>query len=212
MATIISSGDCFALRAWTVLGNQAAVNTWNFNASAVSGAIVTDQDVCTNFDAAIDTLYKNTMPPTATYRGVQFYFTKKTGGLPNYVFSTANAGPGIVGTTPAPRQSAGILQYEGFLRGPKHRGRVFIPFPAVDQMDADGSPLASYVTFLDSFATLLLSPITVTSGAGSVSLNWIIPHKGSPFTFDFVLTARGVKKFATMKKRGDYGRVNTSPI
>jgi len=216
MATSLQVGDILSVRAWTVLDEQAAVNTYNYDVISVSGGAVTDADFAQNWDTTLGGgFYPALMPSSCEYRGVQVYFLKRTAGiLPAPVSSVIGAGPGTHGTNPTPRNTCVILKYAGFVRGPGGRGRLFMPFADQAYVATNGRPTVALETLINSFASALLSPITVTVGASSAVFAWGIAHRAppGPVTINQILTAESADKFGQMHKRGDYGRANSSPI
>ncbi len=217
MATALQLGDIIALRAWTVLGDQAAVNTYNYEVITVTGGAVTDQDVVSDFDTLkASPFYTSLCPPGVDYKGCQLYFMKRSPFLPGPVFSITGAGPGVVGVNPLPRNTAPILKYSTGVRGPIGRGRLFLPFASTTYMDSNGKPTAGFDTLVNSFASALLNPYGITVGASSVALVWSLLHRivGPPKSVATVriIQALAADKFGQLHKRGDYGRANLSPI
>lgn len=212
MATTIATNDLLSVRVWTVLGNQAAVTTFNFRCSSVLGTSATDQTFATLMDAFMAAFFPVIMADNASYRGVQVYFLKRTGILPNPVSSITNAAAGVGGTNALPRNSAAILKYGTDLRGPGGRGRVFLPFLAADTMGADGDPTAGFNTSVTAFGASMLIAQVAGSGLNIATLKWTLVHRGPVVSSTDLTTAVSAGKFGQMHKRGDYGRPNSSPI
>jgi len=214
MALTIAAGDILAVRAWTVLDEQAAVNTWNYLCTNVVGGGITDQDLATQWDTLNGSpFYQFLCPPDVEYRGVQVYFMKRTGFLPAPSVSIAGAHVGVTGTTCLPRVAAGILKYNSFDRGPGGRGRIYLPFVSGDYAAANGRPTVAYDTLVNSFASGLLSPFVITSGGNSATFVWgILKKRTLPMTLNAAIAAESADKFGNLHKRGDYGKANASPI
>jgi len=216
MSTPVAVNDLLSVRVWTVLDEQAAVNTYNYEVISVTGGAITDADFAQNWDTTFGGgFYPSLMPSSAEYRGVQVYFLKRNAGfLPAPVTSVAGAGPGTHGTNPVPRNTCPILKYATFSRGPGGRGRLFMPFADQAYVATNGRPTVALETLLNSFASALLSPITITVGASSAVFSWGLARRppGGPVTIHQILTAESADKFGQMHKRGDYGRANASPI
>ena len=217
MGTALATNDIIALRAWCTLGNQASVNTFNFIIQSVVGGGVTDQDVVDQLDPTLfKAFYQPFMAPTATYQGLQLYFVKRAGFLPGPVQSTVGVSPGTNGLNSAPRVVASILKYNTGIRGPIGRGRLFLPFVGADFVSADGEPTAGHDVLVNSFASALLTTIAITVGANTANLVWSLLHRipGPPVTFTSlpIVQALSADKFGGLRKRGDYGRANESPI
>ncbi len=217
MSLAVVVGDILSCRAWCSLGDQAAVNSYNYKCISVTGGAITDQDLCDSFDFLAETFYKGWMAATATYDGIQTYFTFRP-TLPIYpafVKTTTNAGPGTTAGPVVPPNSAAILAYTTNIRGPSGRGRVFLPFAASAQVGTDGTLTVGATVFANSYASTLLPPLTITIGGSSATFVWSLIHrhpKPAPPT-DSQITSSGVTaKFGQMHKRGSYGRPNASPI
>jgi hypothetical protein len=217
MAAIIAPNDILAVRMWTVNEEQAAVNTFNYVCLSKVGAGPTDQDLADWADANIGSYYKSLMPPSCEYRGAQVYFLLRAGGppLPNFVKSVAHAAVGTATGPPLPGNAAGILKYATLFRGPANRGRVFLPFISDDFLATNGHPTNGFVTLVNGMGALINANPTIGSGGNTGVMEWDIVHrpKGGPVSLRGpVATAEAGISFATMKKRGNYGRANKSPI
>jgi len=215
MGTAVQANNLLAIRSWNTLQDQAAVTTFNWQCISVTGGGITDQDFADAHNTTYGTLHKNSMPPSATHRGIQCYIIQRTGALPPPVKSIGAAGDGTVGTNPVPKNTAAILKYSGFARGPRGRGRVFLPFISTDLMTIFGLPDAALDILLNSFASFLLTPMVVTVGANSATFVFGIVSRNppaGPMTFQQAVTCESATKFGQMHKRGDYGRPNQSPI
>jgi len=215
MGTAVQVNDILSIRSWNVLDAQAAVTTFNWEAISVTGGGVTDQDFADAHNTTYGTLHKNSMPDSAVHRGIQCYFLRRTGSLPPPVKSIGAAGDGTVGTTSLPKNTAAILKYSGFARGPAGRGRVYLPFISSDMVTSGGLPNAALDVLINSFASFLLTPMVVTVGANSATFVFGIVHRPTPPgtpTFTQALTCESASKFGQMHKRGDYGRPNGSPL
>lgn len=215
MATAIANGDIFAIRAWTSVQEQAAVNTYNYEVNIVTGGTITDQDVVNTWDTLVASpFYQNLCASGVQYDGCQFYFLKHPLFLPNPVKSVTGAGPGTTGVDTLPRVACAILKYNTAARGPIGRGRVFLPFVSADYADVNGKPTTAFDVLVNSFASALLAPLTVTAGPATLTATWSLLHRipASPPSALQILQAESAGKFAMLHKRGDYGRANSSPI
>lgn len=217
MATALQVGDLLSCRAWTALDEQGAVNTFNYEVITVAGGAVTDQDLANEFDLHAGPFYTSLLTPNGNYKGTQVYFLKRAtpGPLPFPVKAVAQAGPGIASDPPTPRNTCGILKYHTVFRGPSGRGRIFLPFAASGYVANDARPTPGFDTLVNSYASILLTPFTLTSGGSSAVVAWVLLHKvkGSPPTVrGQIIGAESADKFGQMHKRGDYGKANAPPI
>lgn len=113
---------------------------------------------------------------------------------------------GTAGATPMPGQSCGLITRRVLRLTNANRGRVYVPFPATSAGSFDETPNAAYVSNLEDIASSLL-PLTVP-------LN-VVGQKWSPILFNPVTTGyqplfawEAQPKWATQKRRGDYGKLN----
>jgi hypothetical protein len=217
MAFVIGIGDLLSGRFWSVLNEQAAVNTMNFACTAKTGAGGTDQDLVNFLDFSYTLFFRALYPSTVEYRGCQVYFLKRLGTMTAAapVVSITGAGVGTATGSPMPRNACAILKYSTGLRGPANRGRLYLPFIATEYQDTNGEPTAAFDILLNSFASGAVIPITVGSGGNTSTLVWSLLHKvkGSvPVDRGPITTAQAAGKYGQLHRRGDYGRANKSPI
>jgi hypothetical protein len=212
----MSTGDLMACRVWTQLNDQAAVNTLNYEVIATSGGAVTDQDLCDHVDTLVHSYYTNTMTVDCQYHGVQTYFLQRPSGtLPSPVKNVSHAGPGLGSAPVMPTQVAAIMRTLTNVRGPGGRGRLYLPFLDSALATADGQQVPSLVLAINTLATSLLGAQILTNGGSTATVVWCLVHKPrrpAMMTALPIQQAASTGKFGTMRKRGDYGRQNSSPI
>jgi hypothetical protein len=209
MASQLQVNDRCKVRVWCSDNEQASVNTYYYKVTAITGGGATDLDFASNFDNVVAPLYKALLTTGTIYNGVQ---VKRDNILPEPItqFSNLNAGPGTAGAPGLPRQAAGLISWQTALAGPAFRGRTYLPFPDATHNTNAGVPTMPYVGNAQALATALASFTTVV-GAGTASVSFVIWSKKrltlTPVTESFV-----ADKWATVRKRGSYGRANVSPI
>lgn len=215
MATALQNGDLLACRVWATLGNQAAVNTYNYQIFGVTGGACTDQDLCNAVNLLVVPFYKGLMTTDCDYNGVQCYFLRRTGFLPGPVKTIVSAGPGLNSPPPLSPNAAIVLKYNTVIRGPGGRGRVFLPFSQAANLDGAGNTTTGFDVFANSFLSTMLPVIALTNGGSAASATWtLIRHAtGTPPTATGqIIFAESSGKVGQMHKRGAYGRLNSSPI
>jgi hypothetical protein len=217
MSAPIGVGDILAARAWTVLDDQAAVNTYAFECTAANGAGASDNDLALAEDTIFSPFYKSICPANVVYRGIQVYFLKRLGLLTALAPVDSIAGSGACGAAgnPIARDSAPIFKYNTGLRGPKNRGRVYLPFTATSFQSADGTPTNAFAILVNSLASVLVVPQTIGSGGNTSVVQWVLLHKvrgAVPVSRGAIVNALSANKIGQMHRRGDYGRANQSPI
>jgi len=216
MATSLQAGDILSGRVWCTNDEQASVNSYNFQVVSVTGGAVTDQDFSNALDLLTSGLYGPMLTTHSVYNGVQTYFlARTTGSLPAPVKTISSAGAGTASGNPVPPVTCAILKYSAFARGPRGRGRVYLPFVAVSFVSPDGTPTVAFDTLVNSFASAMLVPLTLTSGGSSATCVWSLVTRHpvpAPPTAVQLLQAESAAKFGQMHKRGSYGKPNVSPI
>lgn len=93
-----------------------------------------------------------------------------------YVLQTTNEavladipGGGNPSTTPANQIAVAVSLTTGFSRGPAHRGRFYLPLPAVT-VDADGRISAVMAGIYDTAATALLADVNAISASWKMAV------------------------------------------
>ena len=122
---------------------------------------------------------------------------------------------GTAGTTPIPTQVAGMVSFYCEDGGRKGRGRSYIPFPdQASNVAATDTPITAYVNNLDLFAAAVLGPNEISSGPNTLTLNGGLFDQYSPSipVFRPFVTWISRRRWATQRKRGNYGRANANPF
>jgi hypothetical protein len=220
MTAPLQVGGIYEVRSWILQAEQAAVNTVHFLVLATSGAVPNDTDLARVYEVQTEALYKGMLSTDTSYRGVQV--TLKTPAAntspPATVFSNAFVGPGSLAPPDCPRQSAGLIHWSTPLGGRRNRGRLYIPFPPVAEVATNGTPSTTYMTALSNLATAHINFVTVNNvgSTGTATVDLVIYHRtkfGQPSITPTPITGFIVPaKFATQRRRGSYGRPNSSPL
>jgi len=170
---------------------------------------VTDQEVCNALDTLLAPLYKPALSNTATYYGLR---VKKIWPLPVFIPVTrhSHTGAGTGDSIPAPAQLSGIITKQTAGVGRSKRGRIYIPFPSTAYLDTDSTPTATYLTVLGAIAPALFAGDTIVGASGTANILPIIWGRVAHSMAD-VTASRVNDKFATQRRRGEYGRQNTIP-
>ena len=127
--------------------------------------------------------------------------------LPGIVTDTIS---GTITGSITPSQVSGIGTWQTLQAGRGYRGRSYVPFPAASDVDTDYTPKAAYVTRLltlltDMFGTMSANPFV--GALGQAVINPVLYHRATGgFTNVTNFVAR--KRWATQRRRGDYGRIN----
>jgi len=217
MGTPLIVGDLAQVRMWTLQAEQAAVNTWYYNVVALSGTPTTDQDIANYVDLQLAAQMKSMISTDASYRGIQVTLLQRPTNPPATVFANTRVGAGTVSPPDCPRQCCGLISWVTALSGRRYRGRFYVPFPTNGFLATDGVPTAAYQTLMSGLATDIRTITSVPNAAatGTASTVMVIHHRPgiSPTPSITAVTGQSVAaKFATQRRRGSYGRPNSSPI
>lgn len=206
-----TSGDVLELEVLTAITNQVGVNILHYNVTTVTTGGATLQEICNGMDLVLNIFYKNILCNAATYRGVGL--SNISGLRTAQVVSTAHAGPGTAGANLIPTQVRGLISTYSNLAGPRYRGRIYVPFPSANGADAAGLPTPAYVVILDALRAAIIAPRTIGGVGGNTTIVPSIAHrKDVPVSASEVQISVARTRFATQRKSGAYGRVNTPPF
>jgi len=205
-------GRLFSIEHWTTQSNQAAVSRIWYRVSAVSALGVTYSEALSSAAALTAPLYKACVGAPALFKGLGIRELRTPGIiLPAPAYDNGAVGAGGMTGTALPHQTCGLLSIRTAAAGRAGRGRMYMPFPSTACADASGTVSASYAAALGLLAAVIPVPFTMTGAGGTIT---VVPSLVSPKALTYkTLTAVLVSgRFATQRRRGDYGRVNVSPV
>lgn len=209
-------GSNYRHRTYCYLGDQVAISTRYFKVGAITGGPVSENAFITSLDTSLSALYIPLLTNGALYIGSNI---QSLLGGPPYEQPTgtnANQANGTGGTRPMPGQVCGIYSTTSELTGPGFRGRSYVPFPdtTAGSTAAPSIPIPTYQALLSALAINVIGSLNVTGGGGTTTIQWELCEfspGGAVFATvpltDFIVRPR----WATQKRRGDYGRTNPQP-
>lgn len=209
MGTNLVDNDLIQCRVACWHGNQLSINLYYYQMQAKSGGAFTTDDAALGLDNLASAVYPPAISANAQYYGVQV--RKWNVGPPDLpVRSIANTQAGQLTGDTLPDQVCGIITKQTAFAGKGYRGRVYIPFPSTTMADTDDTPLAAYLSKLNDISNNLLKGSTITGALASMFAAPILwkPHG---LSFAYITTLRSNKKWATQRRRGNYGRINELP-
>jgi hypothetical protein len=210
MATPLQAGDILKMSAIADIAGQTSFNTWHYFVSGVGSPPATDQDVSNALDTAIATLFKVIIPSEVKYSGILGGIINRTPN-PVTVQTTAGAGVGTSAVEPMPKQCAGITSWYTASAGRAYRGRTYWPFVSSSFLDINGELSAAGKTAIDNTASAIQSLTAIAAGGRTATIQLAIYHRVTRLTTPVVVRLTR-SQIATQKRRGDYGRLNPSPI
>lgn len=223
MTQALQVDDLIHLRVWTqfAAAKQAAVNSAWYTVASIGDPPATDADFATAMDAAIGPVMKPLLSAVATceYRGVQVTVNNSDYPYKNItlpVNGTAAAGAGTGGDIPMPTQTCGLIRFQATRPGPGGRGRWYLPFPPQDSDSGGGSPSNARILLQLDLAAVVGVNVALSEGGRTANLVRVLVH--SPYKGSIPGLPSPVQDFisstlwATQRRRGNYGRTNSSPI
>lgn len=190
---------------------QAGLCVLHYRVASVTPPEPTILSIATQLDSELHVAWKAMMNGVAQYLGVS---AQRVFPLPPglRVGASPNSGPGTALGEAMPKQVTGFVKRLSFAGGRRGRGRNYIPFPAEGDNDADSTPTAGYIGRLDALASILDNVITVTEAGGELTLQPGVFSRTAPITIFDVAVVESVDRWATQRRRGDFGRTNIPSI
>jgi len=205
----MATGDRYVTKTYCLNATQVSITTFNWLCQSSTAPGILQSDIASAVDAMLAPLMKPILYSGATYRGTT---AQKVIAIPFLPSATiVNSGPGTSGATALPAQSCGITTWQSVLAGRSYRGRTYWPFPSTLADNGDGYPIAAYVSLLRALSIAILAGFTVTDGLATEFYVPYVRHSNGT-QGPQIVTARNNVKWATQRRRGDYGRQNVSPI
>lgn len=189
---------------------QAAINTVHYKIQNVQGTGATDAQMATLLNNAWAPLYKAILSDLTFYQGlsVQRIFPAPP-TVP--VVLTNLEGAGVAAGDLLPGQVAGIIKTKTAFAGKKYRGRIYLPFPSEGSNEPPGRPTAVYEGAAQNLANSMFA-LGVVGGAGNtVDIIPVVYHRAGQTT-DNITSSDAQRKWATQRRRGDFGRLNPAPF
>jgi len=210
VAATLITGHIWQVKAYARSTDQLAINVYHYQVTEQTGTEKLDSDLAARMDAILGPLYVDLMSVESEYRGIG---VQRINPIPPTVevFANIQADTGAVAGDLLPRQTCGLISKKTNLAGRKYRGRAYIPFPSEVDNAADGTPTGGYLVNLLALADALEVPVVVGTAPNETTLTPILWHRLTS-TFDVITLTATNDKWATQRRRGSYGRVNTSPI
>jgi hypothetical protein len=208
---IIAVGDTLEIKVGTYCAGQAGINVLHYDVESVGAVPRQLHEVALDFDTLAAPLYKALIGNNASYYGVQVKRVRPGAETAAYV-SAAFVGSGDVANLQAlPTQVSGIITKQTALAGRSNRGRVFVPFPGYLFHDGiNERPTAAYLVPLAALKTFLVASFTSGLGVDTATLDPVIYNQLTGARVE-VINGRANQKWATQRRRGNYGAANPYP-
>lgn len=197
-------------RVFCSLNEQTSINVRHLRVDTVSGTGATPQQLADALSNGIGTVLKPLLSSGATFRGAG---VRVIWPLPVTVETLSNAGNGLgaAGGTAQARQTCGLISLRTPLAGRANRGRFYVPFPGGNDNAIGAIPSTTYQTNLAVLMGYLVATVTAGTVPNTNNFVPIIWHRQAKFSTD-ITSGTINNKWATQRRRGSYGRPNSSPI
>lgn len=211
---LLNAGDIIQMRMVTTSQKQFAFNIRHFQVASLSaGGAQTLQGLLEAVDEVVAPRLRNLVSPEALYEGMGMRrLLSFIGPATLEVHTVARQGVGTSVGDVLPRQACGIATLYTIRPGRRYRGRIYLPFPGEGDNSADGTPTSAYLARVRDLMDVLAGTVVfVLPGAiGNVTLKPSILHR-SAGTVDDVTHYQERDRWATQRRRGDFGKLNADP-
>lgn len=209
----VATGDILLYQMVCQQSEQVAYTGIHYRVGTVNLPAPTLGELVQGLDQVFASLIKNLVSSEAQYKGsiLRRVWPKPPSPMAGVIDA---AGPGLVVGTLMARQVSGVISKVTALAGRAYRGRCYTPFPAIASNVSNGVPTPVFLTALNALATELAEVQTIIAVA-PVDLHPVIYHKGPKppeGTYHDLIGTKGRQFWATQRRRGSFGRPNSSPI
>jgi len=205
---VVAVGNVLKVRIFCHQLSQISVNVQYWNVTIASGDPEMD-GLAAEISNTWSDDYRACMANTATFLGVALSRIIPTPATVEYL-SQEGTGAGTASGFPMPAQVCGMISVSNDTAGPKYRARNYIPFPAAVFSSGDETPSAAYLALLDNLVAKSLLQEHVWGGNVATLERRLYPGATAPN--EMAAYAKFRDKWATQKRRGDYGQPNVSPF
>jgi hypothetical protein len=196
--------------AWNSTVRQIGINITHWLAQSSPGTGASDQQMADFCATTLAAAYKAAMSADWQFWGCSS--RRLTASPPVSPATSDNSrGPGTFGMNAAPTQVSGILKISTGFSGRAFRGRIYIPGIDTAAIDAHGEVTPGYGIVLAGIAGLYNLPFLVNAGPNQTNFVLGIYHRLSRTITPASVTTRELR-FATQRRRGDFGRLNVVPF
>jgi hypothetical protein len=204
---VVNIAEVWRVNFYLWVDGQIGITGINTFINMVTGAPVNAGDLAFAYMAATDPNFTLLTANAVLILGARASRVKGAGPDPQAGIATSTS-TGSSANPPMPQQASGIMSYYTIFAGRSKRGRMYIPFPSVGDQDTDASPIQNYADRITALGDNIMGVTAFTGiSTGSANINWVIWHKAT-LTTDDVASHIGRKRWATQKRRGNYGKLN----
>jgi len=200
------------LTEWDQLGEF----TFRYNVASII-ATPDIRDVANALAQAFRDPIKAWLSPRAEYVGVGVRRYEGVDGPTPEFFNSGFRGVGVLGTEGYAGQVSGMVRLRGedSYAAPKGlrfvAGRCYIPFPGKDNFSVSAAMTDAAFTRLGAIADVFGPNKTIVGIGGTANLTLGVKVNGGVTTFLAVTGVSPVNRWATQRRRGEFGALNPIP-
>lgn len=212
-------GDIYRMDLVCQFGAQAGVNSLFFRSIAAVGQPISVVAIAEEMSLFWSAKYKLVVGNSARYYGARVIKVRPVGGE-FFQASINGQGSGTAGTGMMSPATSGLISLFAQIPGKGGRCRKYIPFPSVVHNTEQGIPTAAYQALVfDNFGVSYINTKPITEGVNSEEFEYghlhipVPPEVGPPAPerwgkfYGYIVRP----KWATQRRRSDFGRPNPLP-
>jgi hypothetical protein len=203
--------DKYELKTYCVSGDQVAINVrnWRIIREDTGGAL--PQEIIDTYSLNVSILHKNWMPAAARFIGCSLTLANVIPPtVPPYT-SHLGVGDGNRSGDLLPKQVAGLIHLHGTLAGRHGRGRMYIGFGTEVWNGPGGTVIGAALTVLDALRLFYAQAHDFVGATGTTRLEPCLRDRATN-AYTLILDSIVDDRWATQKRRGDFGRTNPIPL
>lgn len=219
---LVTNGDVYKIRAFcydTPLTQVCINSIYHVITGVGAGSTVLQDSYLSAISALFGAWYKPLMGATAGYRGASLQLVSGALPYPVPITSITGNGAGTAAGNNLPLQVSYVVSLPTALSGKHYRGRIYPGFPPASFSDVNGAMNAGGQAAIATFAANFLGATSITITGYTITGLWAVRAfiKGHPpapnvIAYNSVTTPIGQPRWATQRRRGQYGRINNLPF
>lgn len=209
-AHVLAPTEKFRFTIYCKSVEQVALNVVHYQVISIAGTSTTVGQFLTDFEAPLAAALKPLLNNATAYMGTTIQLVHPNTDVA--VVSQANAGLGTGAGDLLPRQTAGFIKKRAVTPGRRRSGRIYVPFPSESHSTTEGHPSAAYQALLLTYGDLITKTFSTGVGANTAIVSGIIYRRTAPANSSEILGISISDRWATQRRRGDFGRPNAMPF
>jgi len=203
--------DKYEIKTYCVSGDQVCINVRNWRTIHEDTGGAFPQEIVDIYSAQVALLHQNWMPVTARFIGCSLQFANVLPPTIPPFTSSLGAGDGNRSGDLLPKQAAGLIRLKGSLAGRHGRGRLYIGFGTEVWNGPGGTVVGAGLVTLDALRLWYASQHNFVGATGATRLEPCLRNR-TDNSYTTVVDSIVDDRWATQKRRGDFGRVNPIPL